>query len=321
MQKRKFNYYKFGIFCAVVIGVIVLIILGITSLIKNINYKKSYEYKFIQVGYSKEEYDVISKNIEEKNYDKLLEKKYDKEVIPLVKEKYFMISNLDKYLEYFKENNKAETSDVIKIINTQADIDWIDTEYDTDTSKNELMLVNRLYGLNKDYAPEDIENLSLSISYSGNKISRSIIENINDLINAGKQNNYTFVVSQGYRSYEDQEKIYNSMSNSIGQSEADKVAARPGHSEYQTGLSFDLQPYNKVFENAFESEEYNWLKENAYKYGFILRLTKEGEEITKFKPSAWRLRYVGEEAAQKIYEENITFEEYYAYYVIGENNE
>ena len=80
MQKRKFNYYKFGIFCAVVIGVIVLIILGITSLIKNINYKKSYEYKFIQVGYSKEEYDVISKNIEEKNYDKLLEKKYDKEV-------------------------------------------------------------------------------------------------------------------------------------------------------------------------------------------------------------------------------------------------
>lgn len=318
MQKRKFNYHKFGIFCAVVIGVIVLIILGITSLIKNINYKKSYEYKFIQVGYSKEEYDVISKNIKEKDYNKLLEKKYDKEIIPLVKEKYFMISNLDKYLEYFKENDNAETSDVIKIINTQADIDWIDTEYDTDTSKNELMLVNRLYGLNKEYAPEDIENLSLSISYSGNKISRSIIENINDLINAGKQNNYTFVVSQGYRSYEDQEKIYNSMSNSIGQSEADKVAARPGHSEYQTGLSFDLQPYNKVFENAFESEEYNWLKENAYKHGFILRLTKEGEEITKFKPSAWRLRYVGEEVAQKIYEENITFEEYYAYYAIGD---
>lgn len=318
MRKRKFNYYKFGIFCIVVIGIIVLIILGITSLIKSINYKKSYEYKFIQEGYSKEEYDIISKNVEEKNYEKLLEKKYDKEIVSLVTEKYFMISNLDKYLGYYKENNKAETSDIVKIINTESNIDWIDTEYDTDTSKNELMLVNRLYGLKKEYVPEDIENLSLSISYSGNKISASIVENINDLINAGKQNNYTFVVSQGYRSYEDQEKIYNSMSDSIGQSETDKVAARPGHSEYQTGLSFDLQPYNKVFENAFESDEYNWLKENAYKYGFILRLTKEGEEITKFKPSAWRLRYVGEEAAQKIYEENITFEEYYAYYVMGE---
>ncbi|UKI58801.1 MAG: hypothetical protein L6V81_05465 [Clostridium sp.] len=55
------------------------------------------------------------------------------------------------------------------------------------------MLVNRLYGLSKDYEPDDIIDVPVSISYSGVKISKSILENIEELIDAGKEAGYTFV--------------------------------------------------------------------------------------------------------------------------------
>lgn len=321
MKHKKFNYYKFGLFCAVVLCVLAGIIYGIISIIKGINYRKTYEYQFVKLGYTTNEFEIIDKNVSEKYYDKLLSYKYNKDIVNLVKEKYFLVKNLDKYIDYISKNNNKELSEVIRYVNCELDVEWIDTEYETDISKENLMLVNRIYGLPKDYEPEDIEKLSLSIAYDGNKVSKVLIDNLNELISAGKNEGYTFVVSQGYRSYSDQEKIYNIYVNSYGKSEADAVAARAGHSEYQTGLSLDLQPYNKVFENAYESNEYEWLSNNAYKYGFIIRYNKDTENITQFKSSAWRLRYVGFEAASIIYEENITFEEYYAYYVIGEDNE
>ena len=64
-----------------------------------------------------------------------------------------------------------------------------------------------------------------------------------------------------------------------------------------------------------ETKEYKWLIKNAYKYGFILRYPKGKEDITGYNYESWHYRYVGIEAAKIIYEENITFDEYYVYYV------
>ena len=64
-----------------------------------------------------------------------------------------------------------------------------------------------------------------------------------------------------------------------------------------------------------ETKEYKWLIKNAYKYGFILRYPKDKEDITGYNYESWHYRYVGVEAAKIIHEENITFDEYYAYYV------
>lgn len=319
MPGRKFNYYKFGAFCLIVLIIICAIIFGIASLINGIKYKKTYEYKFTQIGYSKEEEKVLESNLNNENLNKLLTEKYDSNIDDFIKEKYFMFKNLNKYLEYKNNNKKEEYSSVVSIINTEANIEWIDETKDTDTSKKDLMLVNRLYGLSSDYVPESIVDIPLRYAYTGKKIDGSILEYIIDLIEAGKEVGYTFVVGSGYRSYAEQEKIYNSYVSSYGQSEADKIVAKPGHSEYQTGISLDFQPYNKVFEDSFASEEYDWLSKNAYKFGFVLRLPKGEEDITGFSASAWRLRYVGKDAAKVIFDENITFEEYYAFYVIGDN--
>ena len=310
MVVRKFNYFRLISF----IVVLCLIVFGIVKLVSFINYRGTSEYKLLKVGYSQKEVGVLTKELTKDEINKLLTMKKNSDIVNLTKEKYFIFKNLDKYLEYKKENEGKKNNEIVAIINTEANVDWMDNEKKTDTSKGSLMLVNRIYGLPSDYEPDDIVDVPSLYAYTGKKISNSILNDIISLIEAGKEEGYTFVVSDGYRSYKEQENIYNNYKNSYGESEADIYVAKPGHSDYQTGMSFDLMPYNKVIDNPSESEEYKWLKENAHKYGFIFRLPKDKEKLTRFKSSTWRLRYVGTEASTVIHNENLCLEEYLAYW-------
>ena len=311
MVVRKFNYYRFFVFIVILVSIIVFSI----KMISDYNYKKTDEYKLLNVGYNEDEIKVIKDKLTNDKIESLLKVKYNKNIILFIKEKYFIYKNLSKYLEY-KDKNKDDTfTHIVAIVNAEANVEWLDNEKETDTSKNELMLVNRLYGLSKDYEPDDIIDVPVSISYSGVKISKSILSNIEELISAAKDEGYIFVLSDGYRSYADQEKMFNNYKNSYGYEEADKNVARPGHSEYQTGISFQIVPYNKVFDKPRESEEYKWLKDNAYNYGFIFRYPDDKKDITLFDSYTWRLRFVGTTAASIIESEKISFEEYYAYFV------
>lgn len=311
MVVRKFNYYRFFVFIVILVCIIVFSI----KMISDYNYKKTDEYKLLNVGYNEDEIKVIKDKLTNDKIESLLKVKYNKNIILFIKEKYFIYKNLSKYLEY-KDKNKDDTfTHIVAIVNTEANVEWLDNEKETDMSKNELMLVNRLYGLSKDYEPDDIVDVPVSISYSGVKISKSILGSIKELISAAKDEGYIFVLSDGYRSYVDQEKMFNNYKNNYGYEEADKNVARPGHSEYQTGISFQIVPYNKVFDKPRESEEYKWLKDNAYKYGFIFRYPEDKKDITLFDSYTWRLRFVGTTAASIIESEKISFEEYYAYFV------
>ena len=121
------------------------------------------------------------------------------------------------------------------------------------------------------------------------------------------------LINSGYRSYKDQEDITNLYLNTYGQSYVDKFVAKPGFSEHQTGLAFDVgSKKKKVFA---ESNEYTWMKENAWKYGFIERFTKQYEPITGFRSEAWHYRYVGENIAKVIHNDPMAYEEYFAVYL------
>ena len=319
MAVKRFNKTRFIIFIIIVIVVITLIVYGIVSLINFINYRKSNEFKLLTRGYDETQVKVLIDKLNQKEIDELLKRKNDDIIVEFVKQGYFIYENLDKYIEYQKRNKKEDKSRIVAIINTEANIDWFDTEKETNIEDKELMLVNRLYGLSSDYVPDDIVSIPVKYAYSGKKISKSILENIEKLCDDASEEGYTFVVSEGYRSYKEQKKLYDYYASNFSRSEADKVAARPGHSEYQTGITFDLKPYNKTFKDPKKSEEYNWLRDNAYKYGFILRLSKEKEYLTGFEENVWKLRYVGD-AADTIAEEDLCLEEYYAYYYLRRDN-
>ena len=113
-----------------------------------------------------------------------------------------------------------------------------------------------------------------------------------------------------YRSYEHQKKLYDGYRRHDSEEIVDTYSARAGHSEHQTGLAFDIYNEIKTYTNFGETNEYEWVKINAHKYGFIIRYTSDNSYITGYKNEPWHIRYVGIENATYIYQNNITLEEY-----------
>lgn len=156
-----------------------------------------------------------------------------------------------------------------------------------------IMIVNKKHGLPANYAPgENAEAKS------------HLVQLIADMQASGLQvsNSYS-----GYRSYEYQAGLYQRYVNSYGQQQADTFSARPGYSEHQTGLAFDLlSSSGQLLETP---AEVNWLANHAHKYGFIVRYQAGKEHITGYVAETWHIRYVGDEA-EAIYNSGLTLEEY-----------
>ena len=135
------------------------------------------------------------------------------------------------------------------------------------------------------------------------------------MFNDAVKDGLTLYINSPYRSYSVQSSLYNNYGARDGFSLADTYSARPGFSEHQTGLAFDVTSKSTNFDTFAYSNEYEWLQKNAYKYGFILRYPKGKEYITGYQYESWHYRYVGVEIAKKIKELDLTFEEYYAYFL------
>lgn len=298
----------------VIIFGIALIILGIIYLVKTISYHKTYEYKLIKVGYSKEEIIELNK-LKDTTKDYLLSIEYNEDVISLLKEKYFIEKNLKKYLKYFKENRKNIT-DVISIVNVGSYNEWYTNTKKSDISKDELMLTNKFYSLDNSYNSDNMVSVSKQYSYGDNQmVTSETFDAFLNMYNAAKKQDLTLIINSSYRSYEDQEEIYNEYKSTRGEEFANKIAAKPGFSEHQTGMAIDIQTYGSTASTFEDFDEFKWLKDNAHKYGFILRYPKDKEYLTGYEYESWHYRYVGIEAATYIYKNNITFDEYYAYFV------
>lgn len=120
-----------------------------------------------------------------------------------------------------------------------------------------------------------------------------------------------FAVSNGYsgfRSYDTQATIYNSYLASDSQTNVDTYSARPGYSEHQTGLAFDL--LDSSGQLLTETQAATWLANHAHEYGFIVRYLPGKEVITGYMAESWHVRYIGQEATD-IYQSGKTLEEYY----------
>lgn len=125
-------------------------------------------------------------------------------------------------------------------------------------------------------------------------------------------------IASGFRSYERQVTLYNNYVKRDGKEAADTYSARPGHSEHQSGLTFDV---NEVSDRFHGTKEANWLSDNCYKFGFILRFPNGKSDETGFKYESWHFRYVGEDLAKKLYNNGnwITLEEYFGIPSVYEN--
>lgn len=118
---------------------------------------------------------------------------------------------------------------------------------------------------------------------------------------------YSIPTLSAYRSYEYQGTLYSDYVERDGQAEADRYSARPGFSEHQSGLAFDV---GELDYDYGDTDEGTWLREHCHEYGFIIRYPKDKESITGYLYEPWHIRYVGKEDALKIYQQGVTLEEY-----------
>lgn len=230
----------------------------------------------------------------------------------LVQEKYYINENVARYLDYGNTYNQ-DSKKIIAIVNSKADLGFYSKSYDSNISDNNLVLVNKFYRLKGDYTPSDLVTLSGQYNRgANNKMRKDAALAFMKMVDAARLENIIIYNMSAFRSYNYQDNLYNRYIKRDGKDAADKYSARPGHSEHQSGLCTDINDISDSFEGTNEAI---WLKKNAYKYGFILRFPKDKEDITGYKYEPWHYRYVGEEAAKIIYEDDITLEEYYAYYM------
>lgn len=303
----------------VIIAIIVLIVLIICVIvgIKLHNYYTSDTYRLGEVGYSESEIKEITK-LDRKYIDYAIDHKYEDDFLPLIKEKWFMWKNYDKYIKYIDKvykNQKVDYSLVVSLINTGANNDTYTHTKKTDMDKGYAILVNKYYSLPDKYAPDDVVEMSNCYAYPGNSIRKDVYTAFKEMSAKAKEDGINLIVNSSYRDYEAQKKIYEEYEDKKGQDYADKYAARPNFSEHQTGLSLDIFTLGSNMSNFENTDAFKWLQGNSYKYGFILRYPKDKENITGYSYESWHYRYLGKKLAKKVYDSGLTYDEYYAYYL------
>ncbi|MDM5154608.1 M15 family metallopeptidase [Bacillus sp. DX1.1] len=179
-----------------------------------------------------------------------------------------------------------------------------------------LVLVNKKRRLPNDYKPQDLVIPKVRYSYEGDqekkKMRKEAAEALAKMFQQGDQERvYLFAVS-GFRSFDRQKALNTMYKIQDGEAKTAMSSAVPGTSEHQTGLAIDITSQSAKFQldSSFgETKEGKWLSQNAHRFGFIIRYTKEKESITGYTYEPWHVRYVGNPHATYLYENQLTLEE------------
>ena len=192
-------------------------------------------------------------------------------------------------------NNKTRiTREVIvkekdKVVNK---VEPIIEKKDGITYVNGILVVNKNYSLPKDYNP---------------KVNKEAYEALKKMQSDAKVLGLDLSLISGYRSYTKQEKLFNEYVKKDGVKKANTYSAKPGQSEHQTGLAFDIGSVDSSFENTSEAK---WIQQNAHLYGFIVRYPKDKTDVTGYIYEPWHVRYLGVDIATKVKESGLALEEY-----------
>lgn len=146
-------------------------------------------------------------------------------------------------------------------------------------------------------------------SYGG--LDSQATQALDKLQKAAENAGYSIPTLSAYRSYDYQGTLYNNYVARDGQAAADTYSARPGFSEHQSGLAFDVGELDDNYGNTAAG---TWLREHCHEYGFIIRYPKGKESITGYMYEPWHIRYIGKDVAAQIYQKGVTLEEYLGEY-------
>ena len=172
-----------------------------------------------------------------------------------------------------------------------------------------VLIANKTYSLPSDFIPQNPE-VPVTSQRSTTSLDRTLMSAWRTMQADASSQGLNIYIASAYRSYSYQVNLYNSYVARDGKAAADTYSSRPGNSEHQTGLCFDL---NSIDDSFGDTAEGRWVNDNCYKYGFCIRFPKGKDAYTGYQYESWHLRYVGKDLAEKLYNNGawISLEEYF----------
>ena len=211
------------------------------------------------------------------------------------------------------------TLSVLLCVFSISSLKWTDTEVSVTEEETTTKISWELVLVNDDnYLPDDYDIYLLTLS-NGEQVDERIYPALQQMFDDMRALGHKPMVVSGYRSPEDQQAILDAKcreyikqgyASDVAKEKALEWVAEPGTSEHQLGIAVDINPDYTVSKGV---GFYEWLKDNAYKYGFIKRYPEDKVEITGISNERWHYRYVGKEAAKIMFEQNLCLEEYLEY--------
>ena len=288
-----------------------LVLLVLVKSCQGIVYYNSNECRIYRLGYPLEQAKLLAATLSDEQADSLIARQeHDTIAYPLLSERYFIVKNFDRYLAFHKANKTGKAlSDIVALVNVGADRDRESSAAPCDTTKGQLMLVNGRHYLDEHYKPDSLVKFNKTCCYEEQRALGAVVDAFIAMQqDCEKQTDAHLMVNSAYRSYQDQMGTFKRNDK--------RYVAHPGFSEHQTGLAIDVTSLQHPLKWEFgKSKEGVWMRENCHKYGLILRYPEKQSHIFGYSYEPWHLRYVGVETATRIHDEDITFDEYYAYYL------
>lgn len=170
-------------------------------------------------------------------------------------------------------------------------------------------LVNKTHQIPSGWIPNDL----VEVAGSNQQLRKEAAEAFEAFYQAAKNQGIACYIISGYRTNDTQALYWQRQIEISGEEYASLYSAYPGRSEHQLGLAVDISNQltgNRLTEQVANSDIGKFIISDGYKYGFILRYPQDKVSITNYGYEPWHMRYVGKETAEKIYQSNLTLEEY-----------
>ena len=286
---------------------------------KNVTYVDHENYisninQLVSKGYTDNDINVIFSHGTNDDVKGFINHDFVENISKILITDYAKLKYVDRYIAYQYENF-CNWEDALRYVGLGLDLEKYTSLSETDTY-SETMLVNNYHSLTSTYTPENLTTLDEEYSIDGEQqMAGTAAEAFKRLVDDAEKEGYHIKARSAYRSYAEQVEVYDLYLATYGQNYVDRFVAKPGFSEHQTGLCVDVMSTDTS--TFADSDEYTWIRNNAYKYGFIERYQKSKEDITGFSSESWHYRYVGVEVATEIYNQKITFDEYYMMHLEG----
>lgn len=277
----------------------------------NINYQDKenfieYINSLLKLGYKNTNINKIYELLDNDSIELLTKSEYIEDINNIITLSYFNEDALERYIKYYTKE-KTSVENAVTYVNIGLDNKYYTNIIKLEKEDDVTAIVNKYHSLSKSYVPKKLQN----VKYGSGQLRKDAKEAFDKMCDAARKDKIYISGGSGYRSYSYQQTLYNNYVARDGFNAAETYSARAGYSEHQTGLAMDVVNERGEFISASD-KEYNWLINNSYKYGFILRYPKGKDKITGYMYEEWHYRYLGIDIATKVYESKLTYDEFVA---------